>query len=92
VAAQALETGQAETIGILVIVGLVVVGAIISAIITAIIGRIIVIVLVLVLAGYIWTQRSDISSAAKKCDATFLGIHLTPSDATLRQHCQDISR
>ena len=90
-AAQALETGQAETIGIFVIIGLVIAGAVISAIITAIIGRIVVIVVVLLLAGFVWTQRSDISSAAKKCDATFLGVHLTPSNATLKQHCQNIS-
>ena len=90
--AYALETGQAETIGIFVIVGLVLAGVVISAIITAIIGRIVVIVVVLLLAGYVWTQRSDISSAAKNCNASFLGIHLTPSNPTLKRHCQDISR
>ena len=91
-AAYALETGQAETIGIVVIIGLILLGLAISAIITAIIGRVVVIVVVLLLVGYVWTQRSEISSAAKNCDASFLGINLTPSNATLKRHCQDVSR
>jgi uncharacterized membrane protein YoaK (UPF0700 family) len=92
VVAHALDTDQAETIGIFVIVAVVVVGAIISAVITAVLGRVVVLVLVVVLAAYVWTQRSDISSAAKKCDATFLGVHLTPSNPTLKKHCQEIGR
>jgi flagellar motor component MotA len=92
VTAHALDTDQAKTIGVVVILVVVIVGFVISAIITAIVGRIVVIVVVLLLAGFVWTQRSQISSAAKKCDATFLGINLTPSNPTLKRHCQDLSR
>jgi flagellar motor component MotA len=90
VAAQALDTDQAKTIGIVVIIAVVLIGAVVSAIITAIIGRIVVIAVVLLLAAFVWTQRSAISSAAKKCDASFLGVHLTPSNPTLKRHCQSI--
>lgn len=91
-AAQALDTGQAATIGIVVIVAIVLVGMVVSAIITAIVGRIVVLAVVVLLAAFVWTQRASISSAAKKCDATFLGIHLTPSNANLKRHCQHLSR
>lgn len=90
--AQALDTDKAKTIGVVVIVAVLLIGFVISAIITAIIGRIVVILVVLVLAGLVWTQRANISSSAKRCDPTFLGVHLTPSNPTIRQHCQDISR
>ncbi len=91
-AAQALDTDQAKTVGVVVIVAVVLIGFVISAIITAIVSRIIVILVVVLLAGLVWTQRASISSSAKNCDPTFLGIHLTPSNPTIRQHCQDISR
>jgi large-conductance mechanosensitive channel len=91
VAAHALNTDQAKTIGVVAIVAMVLIGAAISAIVTAIVGRIVVVVVVLLLAAFVWTQRANISSAAKKCDATFLGVHLTPSNPTVRQHCQDLT-
>jgi hypothetical protein len=88
----ALDTDQAKSIAIAVIVALVVVGAIISAIVTAIIGRIITFVIVIALVAFVWTQRASIESAAKRCDASFVGIHLTPSNPTIKQHCQQLSR
>ena len=91
-AAQALDTDQAKTISVVVVVALLLVGIVVSSIITAIIGRVVVIVVIAVIAAFVWTQRSSISSAAKNCDASFFGIHLTPSNPTVRQHCQDISR
>jgi flagellar motor component MotA len=92
VTAHALDTDQAKTIGVVVILAVVIIGFVISAIITAIVARIVIIVVVLLLAGFVWTQRAQISSAAKKCDATFFGVNLTPSNPTLKQRCQDISR
>jgi flagellar motor component MotA len=92
VTAQALDTDQAKTVGVVVIVAVVLIGFVISAIVTAIVGRIVVIVVVLLLAGLVWTQRAEISSAARKCNASFFGIELTPSNPTIRQHCQDLSR
>ena len=91
-AAEALDTGQAETIGIVVIVAMVLVGIVVSAIITAIVGRLVVLAVVVLLVAFVWTQRASIASAAKKCDATFLGIHLTPGNAELKRHCQGRGR
>lgn len=88
----ALDTDQAATIAILVIVGILVIGALISFIITAIVWRVIVIVAVLALAGVVYGQRASIESSAKNCDATFFGAHLTPSSPTVKKHCQQISR
>ncbi len=90
-APQALDTSQAKTLGIGVIVALLVIGAIISALVTAILARIVVLVVVVVLAVVVWTQRADIESAAKKCDAKFFGVHLTPSNADLKKKCQNVT-
>jgi flagellar motor component MotA len=88
----ALDTDQAKTIGIVVIVGLVVIGAVLSLIISAIVGRLLTIVVVVGLAVLVWSQRADISSAAKKCDATFFGVHLTPSNPDVKARCQNLSK
>lgn len=88
----ALTTGQAKTVGIWAIVGLVVIGVVLSLIISAIIGRLIVAAVVIALAAFVWTERDAISGAAKKCDATFFGVHLTPSNPTLKQTCAQVSR
>ena len=85
----ALDTDQAKAIAVVAIIALVVLGALISAIISAIVVRIVVLVVVLVLAGAVWSQRSAIGSAAKRCDASFFGVHLTPGDATVRKRCRD---
>lgn len=87
----ALDTDQAKIVGLLVIVGLVVVGAVVSLVISALLGRVLTIVVALGLALLVWTQRSDIEAAAKKCDATFFGVHLTPSDPNLKKQCQQIA-
>jgi hypothetical protein len=65
---------------------------VLSLIITAIVGRLLTIAVVVGLAIFVWTQRADISSAAKNCDATFLGVHLTPSNPDVKQRCQDLSK
>lgn len=85
----ALDTDRAKTIALVVIVGMIVLGAVLSAIISAIVGRIVVLLIALVLAAVVWSQRADIESAAKKCDATLFGVHLTPSNDTLKRKCQD---
>ena len=90
-AAEALDTHQAETTAVVAIVAMVLIGAVVSVIITALVGRIVVIAVVLLLVALVWSQRANISSAAKKCDATFLGIHLTPSNPDLKRHCEDLS-
>lgn len=87
----ALDTDQAKTIGVVVIVGLIVLGALISFLIRAIVMRIVVIVVALVLAGVVYSQRAVIGSAAKKCEATFFGQDLTPSNPAIKKHCRPVT-
>ncbi len=86
-----MDTDQAKTASIVVIIALIVVGALISALITKLIVRVITIVVVLGLALFVYTQRSEIQDAAKKCDATVLGVHLTPSNPDVKARCQNLS-
>ena len=85
----ALETEQAKAVAIVAIVAVVIIGAVVAAIVRAIIARAIVLVVALVLAGIVWSQRADIASAAKRCDATFFGIHLTASNDAQKRKCRD---
>lgn len=87
----ALNTDQAKAVGIVAIVALVVAGVVVSAIVTALIVRIVTILIVLALALLVWTQRSDITAAAKRCDASFFGIHLTPSNPAVNARCRDVT-
>jgi flagellar motor component MotA len=87
----ALDTDQAQTIGLIALVTIVLIGVLLALIVRRVVSKIIVLVLAAALAVFVWTQRSSISSAAKKCDARFLGIHLTIKDDTLRQQCQNLT-
>ena len=89
--AAALDTDQAKTIGLVMVVGLVVLAVLISLIVRAILKRVVVIVLALILAGVVYSQRASIQSAARKCDATFFGTHLTPANPTLKERCQRLT-
>jgi uncharacterized membrane protein len=88
----AFSTDQAKTAAIILILAVVVVGALISFVVTKLTGRLIVAAVVVAAGIFVWTQRADIESAAKKCDARFLGIHLTPSNKTLKAQCQQAAR
>jgi protein-S-isoprenylcysteine O-methyltransferase Ste14 len=87
----ALDTDQAKTIGLVAVIVLVVAAVLINLVISRIITRVIVLVVAIGLALFVWTQRSSIEDAAKKCDATFFGVHLTPTDPALKQHCQQLT-
>jgi hypothetical protein len=87
----ALDTDQAKTLGIGIVVALVVAAVLINLVVAKVATRVIVLVVFLALAAVVWTQRAAIQGAAKNCDATFLGIHLTPSDPTLKAHCQQVT-
>jgi hypothetical protein len=88
---EAFSTGQAKTVGIFVIVVIVLAGVLFSFVFQKLTGRLIVAAIVVGLGIFVWTQRDAIDHDAKKCDAKFLGIHLTPSNKQLKQHCQQIA-
>jgi hypothetical protein len=87
----AFSTGQAKTVGIFVIAVIVLAGVLLSFVFTKLTGRLILAVIVVGLGIFLWTQRDAIDKDAKKCDAKFVGIHLTPSNNALKQHCQQIA-
>jgi uncharacterized membrane protein len=87
----AFSTDQAKTVGIFVIAVIIVAGVLLSFLFTKLVARLILGAIVVGLGIFTWTQRGSIDADAKKCDASFFGIHVTPSNATLRQHCEQIA-
>jgi hypothetical protein len=87
----ALDTDQAKNLAIGLVVVILVAGVLVNFVVGHIIARVVVLAMAIALAVVVWTQRSDIESAAKNCDASFLGVHLTPSDPTLKAHCQQVT-
>lgn len=88
----AFSTDQAKAVGIFAIIVIIVAGVLVSFVFTKLTGRLIVAAIVVGLGIFVWTQRGAIDTDAKKCDATFVGIHLTPSNKALRQHCEELTR
>jgi hypothetical protein len=87
----ALDTDQARNVGVVTIVVVVVIGLLLAVLITKLIVRAIVVVLMIVLALVAYQQRDQLQSAAKKCDATFFGVHVTPHDPTVKKQCQQVT-
>lgn len=91
----AIDVDQVTGLGVGAIVVVVVIGLIIAAIITKIVVRLAVVVVVVVLAVVIWTQRSAVLDAAQdaahRCNATFFGVHIDPSDPGVRQACDAVT-
>jgi hypothetical protein len=88
----AFSTEQAKTVAIFAIAVVILGGVLFSFVFTKLTGRLILAVIVVGLGIAVWTQRSAIDDNAKKCDATFFGVHLTPSNKQLKQHCEQIAR
>lgn len=87
----AFSTDQARTVGIFVIAVIIVAGVLLSFVFTKLVARLILGAIVVGLGIFTWTQRDAINADAKDCRATFFGIHLTPSNAALQQHCEQIA-
>lgn len=95
VAPEALTVDAAKNLAVGIAIALLVVGVLISALITKIVGRIVTLFIAVVLAVVVWTQRNSIEDkakdAAKRCDISFFGTHLTPSDPQVKQACQQVT-
>jgi hypothetical protein len=87
----ALDTNSAKTIGIGAIVMIVAVGVLLTFVVTAVVGRLLLVAAVVALGIVVWTQRAAIESSAKKCDAHFFSLHLTPSDPAVKKRCQELA-
>jgi hypothetical protein len=92
---EALNANDITTVGVVVIIGLVLIGALLSIVITALVGRVIILVVVVVAAVLVWQQRTHIKDeiSTKKCnvDATFFGVHLDAPDS-VKQACAKTTR
>ena len=87
----ALDTSQASNVGIGVIVAVIVIGLLLVVVIRKVLVRAIVVLLMVLLAVVAWQQRHQVGDAAKKCDASFFGVHVTPHDPVVKRHCQEIT-
>lgn len=91
----ALTTDQITGVGIGTIAVIAVIGLIVALVVSRIVVKVIVALLVFALAVLVWTQRTAVTDAAKdaakRCDATFFGIHIDPSSEQVKQACAQIS-
>ena len=91
-----LDTSQVKSLGILSIVAVVLVGLVIARLVTKIVTRVIVLALVVVLGVALYQQRAKVLAAAdnavRRCDATFFGIHVQPSDPTVKKACAAVAK
>lgn len=88
----AFSTDQAKTLGIFALAVIIVAGVLLSFVFTKLVSRLVLAAIIVGLGIFTWTQRDAIDRDAKKCDATFFGIHLVPSNADLKQHCEQLTR
>lgn len=92
----ALDTNQVKSVGILTIVLVVLIGVAVARLLTKIITRLVVLLVVVVLALVVYQQRDRVSTAAgnaaKRCDATFFGIHVQPHDPLARKACEQAAK
>jgi hypothetical protein len=91
----ALDTSQVKTIGIAGIAVVIVLGLLIARLVTKIITRVIVLIVMVALAVVLYQQRDVVAKraddAAKRCEITFFGVHVTPSDPTIKKQCQQLA-
>jgi hypothetical protein len=87
----ALDTSQVKNVSVVAIVAVVVIGLLISWLVTKVVARVIVLLLTLVLGFALYNQRAKVvdeaNKIAKRCDATFFGIHVQPSDPNIKKAC-----
>jgi hypothetical protein len=92
----ALQTSQVRNLSLVGIAAVVVIGLVLAYAVTRIVSRIIVLAVVVVLAFALYSQRAKVIAAADKaatrCEATFFGIHVQPSDPTVKRACAEVAK
>jgi hypothetical protein len=95
-AVSALDTSQVKNLSITAIVAVLVIGVIVSWVVTKIVSRIVSIVVAVALAGALYTQRATVvdklDKTAKNCEVTFFGIHVQPSNDTVKKACDQVAK
>ena len=88
----ALDTSQVKNLSVVAIVAVVVVGLLIAWFVSKVVTRVIVLALTLVLGFAFYNQRAKVvdeaNKIAKRCDATFFGIHVQPTDPNIKKACE----
>jgi hypothetical protein len=88
----ALDSNQVQNVGLGAIVVIVLLGLLLARLVTKMITRVVVLVVAVVLAVVIYQQRDRVATAvadtAKRCEATFFGVHVQPDDPTVRKACE----
>ncbi|HEU5270064.1 MAG TPA: hypothetical protein VFU36_09075 [Jatrophihabitans sp.] len=87
----ALDTSQASNVGVGTIVAVIVIGLLLLVLIGKLLVRAIIVLVMVAAIIVAWQQRHQVADAARKCDATFFGIHVTPHDPVIKRHCQEIT-
>lgn len=87
----ALDTSQVKNLGLGSIFVVALIGLVLAYLVTKVVAKIIVIALVIVFCLVAYNERSNVISAldthAKNCDVTFFGIHVQPSNPTVKAAC-----
>jgi hypothetical protein len=88
----ALDTSQVKNLSVVAIVAVVVVGLLIAWLVSKVVTRVIVLALTVVLGFAFYNQRAKVvdeaNKIAKRCDATFFGIHVQPTDPNIKKACE----
>jgi uncharacterized membrane protein YfcA len=91
----AIDTSQVKSVGIGAIIVIVVLGLLVARLVTKLITRLVVLLVVVVLVVVVYQQRDRVvqagDNAAKRCQASFFGVHVQPPDPTVRKACQQAS-
>jgi hypothetical protein len=92
----ALDTSQVKSLGLGGVGAVVLIGLIIAILVGRIVTKIVVLAIALVLGFALYSQRSQVLDAidkqAKKCDITFFGVHVQPSDANVKKACAELAK
>ena len=92
----ALDTSQVKNLGLGAIVVVLLVGLLIAYFVTRVIIKVIVLAIVVVLGLGLYQQRARVVTAidktAKNCDVTFFGVHVQPSDPSIKKACAEVAK
>jgi uncharacterized protein YqhQ len=92
----ALDTSQVKNLSLVAIVAVLVIGLLIAWLVTKVVTRVIVLALVVILGFALYNQRAKVvdeaNKIAKRCDATFFGVHVQPSDPNVKKACDALGK
>jgi Na+/proline symporter len=92
----ALDSSQVKNVGLGAIIVIILLGLLLARLVPKMITRVVVLLIAVVLAVVIYQQRDRVSGAisdrAKRCEATFFGVHVQPHDPLVRKACDQAGK